>query len=58
VTLPDGATPEYLTRTLYCADGAGQFEFVPALNAPKGRWHIDVTEAVSGATTRVAFDVK
>jgi len=58
VSLPDGREVEYLARTLYLPAGKGAFSFVPALNSPKGRWHVSAVEAVSGAGASADFDVR
>ncbi|MCF7853850.1 MAG: beta-galactosidase trimerization domain-containing protein [Candidatus Pacebacteria bacterium] len=58
VTWPDGTKPEYLQRTLAMPAGTGQFEFVPALNAPTGTWRLSAVDAVSGKTADVAIDVE
>jgi hypothetical protein len=63
VVFPDGARPEYLSRTLYLPAGAGSFEFIPALNAPRTKrgdreWSLVATEAVSGKSATVRFAVR
>jgi hypothetical protein len=58
IVFPDGTRPEYLSRTIYLPDGEGSYSFVPALNAPSGRWKIIVTECVSGKRISVKLDVE
>jgi len=58
VSLPGGRQAEYLARTLYLSAGEGTFSFVPALNSPKGRWHVSAVEAVSGTDASAHFDVR
>ncbi|MEA3401127.1 MAG: beta-galactosidase trimerization domain-containing protein, partial [Armatimonadota bacterium] len=58
VTMPDDSAPEYLGRTLYLPRGRGSYWFVPALNAPAGRWRVSAVECVSGEATSVELHVR
>ncbi len=55
---PNGIKPEYLQRVIYLPKGKGKFSFVPALNAPNGKWKINVVDCVSMIGTKAEFYVK
>ncbi len=58
IEYPDGSRPEFLHRVIYLPEGKGTFSFVPALNAPKGKWKIIATDCISGITSIAQITIR
>ena len=55
---PLNQTIPYYNKCIYLNNGAGEFEFIPALNDICGQWQIEVQDTVSGLKTIKTFEVK
>jgi hypothetical protein len=58
VIRPDGKVDYFSTRNSTVTAGAGQLQFVPALNDPPGIWRIRARDVISGARAEIAVAIE
>ncbi len=58
IEYPDGSKPEFLHGVVYLPKGKGKFSFVPAVNAPIGKWKVHITDCISGKTAKAIIYIE
>jgi len=58
VVRPDGTRPFYFVRNLDAPQGRFRVEIPLALNAPPGTWRVELTDVATGASGQAVFSVR
>ena len=56
-TRPDGKQPRYLAQNVETEDGKATFRIPLALNEPKGKWTLRLTDTATQTSTQASFTV-